>query len=171
MTAKKTLLFLIVAPGTVLMLIPHLLLQSGYRLFTLALGPLRWIGLAPAIAGSAMLLWSFWAFTFIGEGTPAPNDPPKRFVAEGFYRFVRNPMYVGILLVLLGEVLIYQSSVLLVYAVLVFLAFHLFIVFYEEPRLSQQFGETYLRYKREVPRWWPRMLKASSQDHTSEQDR
>ena len=84
MTAIKSLLFLIVAPGTVLMLIPHLLLQSGYRLFTLALGPLRWIGLAPAIAGSAMLLWSFWAFTFIGEGTPAPSDPPKRFVAEAF---------------------------------------------------------------------------------------
>jgi protein-S-isoprenylcysteine O-methyltransferase Ste14 len=171
MTAIKTLLFLIVAPGTVLVLIPHLLLRSDYRIFTLVLGQLRWIGLAPAITGTAVLLWSFWAFTFIGGGTPAPTDPPRHFVAGGLYRLVRNPMYVGVLLVLLGEVLLFQSSLLLVYSILVFLAFHLFVVFYEEPRLRRQFGETYLRYLSEVPRWWPRAHKASSQDYSSEQDR
>ena len=167
----KSILFLIAAPGTVLVLAPYLLLRSQYQLLSLPLGALRWLGLLPAFAGIAFLLWSFWAFTFIGKGTPAPIDPPKIFVAEGLYRLVRNPMYVGVLLTLMGEVLVFQSIILLVYSLLVFLAFHLFVVYYEEPRLREQFGDSYLRYLGNVPRWLPRVPRAAAPDRASDQDR
>jgi protein-S-isoprenylcysteine O-methyltransferase Ste14 len=152
----KSLLFLLVAPGTVLVLIPCLLLRSDVLTISISLGAYRWLGLILALPGLAILLWSFWAFAFIGRGTPAPTDPPKRFVAEGLYRYVRNPMYVGVFLVLLGEACLLQSPVLIVYSLLVFLAFHLFVVVYEEPRLRIRFGDSYTRYLQGVPRWLPR---------------
>jgi len=167
----KSMLFLIAAPGTVLVLVPYLLLRSQYQLLALPLGALRWLGLLPALVGIALLLWSFWAFTFIGKGTPAPIDPPKFFVAEGLYRLVRNPMYVGVLLTLLGEVLVFQSTILLAYSFLVFLAFHLFVVYYEEPRLSERFGDSYLRYLGDVPRWLPGVPRTPAPDRASDQDR
>lgn len=153
----KSLLFLLVAPGTVLVLIPHWLLRSEALAISLPLGALRWLGLIPASLGLAILLWSFWAFTFIGRGTPAPTDPPRIFVAEGLYRFVRNPMYVGVLQTLIGEGILFQHPLLLLYSILVFLAFHLFVVFYEEPHLRNRFGDPYLTYMRDVPRWIPRI--------------
>lgn len=157
-TVLKSLLFLLVAPGTVLVLVPYWLLRSDVLTISLPLGAFRWFGLLPAITGLTILLWSFWAFAFYGRGTPSPSDPPKVFVAEGLYRFVRNPMYVGVLLILIGEVFLFQSPLLIFFSIAVFLAFHLFVVFYEEPRLHDQFGDSYARYLREVPRWIPRIL-------------
>lgn len=166
----KSLLFLLVAPGTVLVLVPCWLLRSEMLSIPLSLGAFRWFGLLPAILGLAILLWSFWAFALFGRGTPSPTDPPKVFVADGLYRMVRNPMYIGVLLVLHGEVFLFQSPVLFLYSLAVFLAFHLFVVFYEEPWLCNQFGDSYSRYVREVPRWLPRAPVKTTPDGSSEQD-
>jgi protein-S-isoprenylcysteine O-methyltransferase Ste14 len=108
-------------------------------------------------SGAAFYLWCAWEFAAAGLGTPAPIDPPKVLVARGLYRVVRNPMYVGVLLVLLGESLVFGSWALLRYAVLVWLCFHLFVVLYEEPALRRKFGASYEGYRKRVWRWTPRL--------------
>ena len=104
-----------------------------------------------------ILLWSFWNFLIEGRGTPAPLDPPKKLVAVGFYRYVRNPMYVGVLLILIGHFLWFKNVWLLVYTVVAFLIVHLFVTLYEEPTLKRKFGASYETYLKEVPRWIPRV--------------
>jgi protein-S-isoprenylcysteine O-methyltransferase Ste14 len=106
--------------------------------------------------GGIILLWSFWNFLHEGRGTPAPIDPPKELVAAGFYRYVRNPMYVGILLILIGHFLWFGYWSLLVYTAFAFLSTHLFVTFYEEPTLRNKFGASYEEYCKRVPRWVPR---------------
>jgi len=111
-----------------------------------------------------------FTFAFIGKGTPAPFDPPRRLVIRGPYRFVRNPMYIGAGIALAGAALFYQSLSILIYAGLFFLATHLFVVLYEEPTLRQTFGSEYEAYCRQLRRWWPkrklkeegRMMKCDS---------
>ena len=83
-------------------------------------------------------------------------DAPKRLVARGLYRFVRNPMYVGVLLAILGQALWFGSAATLWYAMVAALFFHLFVVFYEEPTLRRKFGESYTEYAKSVPRWMPK---------------
>src|SRR5574341_1803782 len=146
MTALKTLLFTVIAPGTVTVYFPYLLLSSPTAPPPWQFGMFRYIGLPLVLLGASIYFWCAWDFTFAGSGTPAPIDPPKELVVKGLYRYVRNPMYVGVLLVLLGEAFFFASLQLLGYAGLVFLAFHLFVVLYEEPALRRQFGETYQRY-------------------------
>ena len=92
-----------------------------------------------------------------GRGTPAPIDPPKELVARGLYRYVRNPMYVGVMSILVGEALIFASRTLVWYAVTVFIGFNLFVLLYEEPTLRHKFGAAYERYCAAVPRWLPRL--------------
>lgn len=106
--------------------------------------------------GVAIYFRCAWDFASAGKGTPAPIDPPKRLVARGLYRFVRNPMYVGVLLTLLGEAWLFGSRALLAYAVIVFTWEHLVVVFYEEPALKRKFGESYSDYLARTPRWIPR---------------
>jgi protein-S-isoprenylcysteine O-methyltransferase Ste14 len=108
------------------------------------------------LLGAAIYFWCAWDFTFAGKGTPAPIYPPKELVATGLYRYVRNPMYAGILTLLLGEALFFASWRLLEYAGFVFLAFHLFVTLYEEPALRQKFGDSYKRYCATVSRWIPK---------------
>lgn len=103
-----------------------------------------------------MLVWCFWDFLAKGKGTPAPMDPPKELVVSGLYKYVRNPMYVGVLFVILGHFLWFGFWNLLIYAALVLLAFHSFVIFYEEPNLKQRFGAAYEEYLKRVPRWIPR---------------
>jgi len=152
----KTLFFLILIPGPLLIWAPYkiALLNPGGQFYP---GPFRYAALLPWLGGTVILLWSCWEFTFRGRGTPAPIDPPKVMVAEGLYRFVRNPMYLGALLILLGDVLWFQSLRLLIYAAALTAAFHLFVVFYEEPVLRRKFGSSYEDYCRRVPRWIPRL--------------
>ncbi len=102
-------------------------------------------------------LWYVSTFAFVGRGTPAPFAPPRRLVTRGPYRFVRNPMYIGVRLILVGAAIFYKSLPLLGYAVLFFLATHLFVVWYEEPTLRRTFGHEYEVYSRRVRRWWPRV--------------
>ena len=151
----KTLIFTIIAPGAVAALIPYLLLSGNPSSF-MNIGLFQSLGLIPMAIGAAIYLRCAWDFASTGKGTPAPIDPPKRLVARGLYRFVRNPMYFGVLLALLGEAWLFRSSALLVYVVIVFTWEHLFVVFYEEPALKRKFGESYSDYLARTPRWIPR---------------
>lgn len=153
LTALKTLLFTILVPGTVTILVPGLLLSSQLNRFLPAGGPFRYAGLVLIILGALIYLGCAREFTFTGIGTPAPIDPPKELVAKGLYRFTRNPMYVGVLSVVFGEALWFNSLLLAGYGVILFAGFHLFIIFYEEPALRRKFGEGYRRYCRSTPRW------------------
>ena len=153
-TLLKTLLFTILAPGTITVQVPYLLLPPGSRHFHGELG--NGLGLVVLVFGATIYFWCAWEFTFTGQGTPAPYDPPTVMVTRGLYRLVRNPMYVGVTFVLLGEAQLFASSTLLVYALVVWLGFHLRVILYEEPVLRKQFSDSYLDYCREVPRWIPR---------------
>jgi protein-S-isoprenylcysteine O-methyltransferase Ste14 len=157
----KNLLFTIVAPGTVTGLVPYLLMRSWLPQLPLELESARVIGLIPLIAGVLVYLWCVW--DFIGaRGTPAPIDPPKELVVKGLYRYVRNPMYVGILLIIIGEAILFEAGLLALYALVVFLVTHTFVILYEEPTLQRLFGERYKRYRREVGRWLPRRGSSSA---------
>ena len=151
MTALKSLLFLIVAPGMVAGYIPLGLLRWGPQITT---GILGWLALPLWLIGGAILLWSFWNFFEQGHGTPAPIDPPKELVAVGFYRYTRNPMYVGVLSVIIGHFLWFGFWYLLIYSMIVFLAFNTFVTYYEEPTLRRNFGAAYEDYCKRVPRWF-----------------
>ena len=118
---------------------------------------------APQVAGMIMVtigtviaFWCVLTFVFIGKGTPAPFDPPRRLVIRGPYRFVRNPMYIGAGMTLAGAALYYQSLSILIYTCLFFLITHLFVVLYEEPTLRRTFGDEYEAYFHRVRRWLPR---------------
>jgi protein-S-isoprenylcysteine O-methyltransferase Ste14 len=149
----KTGIFAIVAPGFVAVGVPYLLLGPRAEF---EMGRARFAGALPILLGAMVLLWCAWDFVFTGRGTPAPIDPPQALVAKGLYRFVRNPMYLALGLVLGGEAILFQSLRLAAYALLAWLACHLFVVFYEEPTLKRKFGTSYEAYCRAVPRWIPR---------------
>jgi len=106
--------------------------------------------------GLVLYFSSAWHFAVTGKGTPAPIDPPKKFVAKGFYRWMRNPMYVGGFFILTGEALLYYFWPLLVYLVVVSVVVNLFVIYYEEPTLKKKFGRTYESYRKRVPRWIPK---------------
>jgi protein-S-isoprenylcysteine O-methyltransferase Ste14 len=108
-------------------------------------------------AGAVVALWCISTFISIGEGTPAPFDPPRRLVIRGPYRFVRNPMYMGAGLALAGAALFFKSTPLLIYDCGFLLVAHLFVMVYEEPTLRQTFGPDYESYCGQVRRWWPRV--------------
>ena len=153
MIALRSLLFLIVAPGMVAGYIPLGLLLWGSQIET---GVFAYLALPLWLIGGMILLWSFWNFLNEGRGTPAPIDPPKELVAAGFYRYVRNPMYMGILAMIIGYFLWFKYWNLLIYAVVVFIAFNTFVMYYEEPTLKRKFGVAYEEYCKRVPRWIPR---------------
>ena len=125
------------------------------------MGTVRCAGLIPFTLGACVSLWCVKDFVVRGRGTPAPFDPPTRLVLLGPYRYVRNPMYVGLFLVLIGEAMLYASLFVLLYSLFLVAAAHIFVVFYEEPTLRRKFGESYEQYLRSVPRWLPRMHSAN----------
>ena len=158
MLVMRTVLFTLLAPGSVAGLVPWLIAtEPGPRIAWLLVGERHLLGLLPMALGVALYLACAGRFVVEGRGTPAPIDPPRHLVVRGLYRWVRNPMYVAVLTVLLGEVLLSASVWLAAYAGLVGLAFHLFVRWYEEPRLTAQFGESYRAYAARVPRWVPRL--------------
>jgi protein-S-isoprenylcysteine O-methyltransferase Ste14 len=119
-------------------------------------------GLLAIAIGAALALACIGEFATRGRGTPAPMDPPRELVVHGPYRIVRNPMYVGVLLVLLGELSIAFSRDFAIYIAAWFTAMNLLVRFYEEPTLRGKFGDSYERYTREVGRWWPRRPRRGS---------
>ncbi len=152
----RTLVFFALVPGTVAILIPELIRRGAPGGEPLVPG----LGLVLAAGGAALVLWSGFGFTFVGRGTPAPFDAPRELVVWGPYRWVRNPMYVGVLLLILGQAVASSSVTLLAYALLVWVLFHAFVALYEEPTLEARFGASYRDYRRRVPRWLPRLPRA-----------
>jgi protein-S-isoprenylcysteine O-methyltransferase Ste14 len=124
-------------------------------------GPARWLWLAavPSVLGFAVALRCIWDFGWTGRGTPMPLAPPQRLVVVGFYRYVRNPMYVGFYIGWLGLWIIFGRANLTAIAVAcaVVLAVALFVILYEEPTLRKKFSPDYDDYRKHVPRWLPRL--------------
>lgn len=148
----KNVLFTLVVPATVAVYVPLLFAgdlppASGLRFL---------IAVALVAAGTAIYLWCVWDFAIFGRGTPAPIDAPRRLVVRGLYRYVRNPMYVGVLTVISGWVVMFEATALLIYALCVWTFAHLFVVLYEERHLGQLFGAEYEDYRARVGRWLPR---------------
>jgi len=141
-------------------LVPWWITHWKFQPAPLNLAPLRWLGAIPLLVGIAILLDSFARFALQGLGTPAPVLPTKHLVITGLYRYVRNPMYVGVVAAICGQALLFESKYLLIYGTLVWLAVHLFVRFYEEPTLRRTFGDEYAAFCREVPRWIPRLKRA-----------
>lgn len=156
-----SLLFLVVAPGTLAGLLPWWI--TRWRLLPPLLGwsGLRVLGGLLVLLGVTVLLESFGRFALQGRGTPAPVLPPERLVVRGFYRHVRNPMYVAVTSLILGQGLLLGSAAVLQYALVVLLGFHLFVLAYEEPTLRRQFGAEYESYCADVRRWLPRLRPRS----------
>jgi protein-S-isoprenylcysteine O-methyltransferase Ste14 len=113
------------------------------------------LGLLFVVLGAALVLWCLVTFAFVGRGTAAPFDPPRRLVTVGPYRFVRNPIYIGAIIAMLGAALFYWSAALGAYALVVLIVTHLLVRFYEEPHLRRVFGQPYEDYLRTVHRWIP----------------
>jgi protein-S-isoprenylcysteine O-methyltransferase Ste14 len=155
--ATGSAVFFALAPGTVAGLIPWWL--TGWRLaapFTHWLS-LRVLGVALVVAGAAVLVQAFVRFVVEGLGTPAPVAPPERLVVGGLYRYVRNPMYVAVVIVLIGQSLLLWRPVLALYAAVAWATTAVFVLGYEQPTLRRQFGARYDAYCRAVPAWWPRL--------------
>ena len=115
---------------------------------------LRILGIGLLVLGAALVLETTARFAWQGRGTPAPWAPPERFVARGSYRVVRNPMYVGVLALILGQALLLGREILFAWAAAAWLFFHLFVVFEEEPGLRRRFGAEYEAYCARVGRWF-----------------
>jgi len=149
----KSILFFILAPGMVAGLIPLMFFRNGNQLNT---GIFSYLAFPLWVIGIVTLVWCFWDFVQKGKGTPAPLEPPKELVVSGLYKYVRNPMYVGVFTVLIGHFLWFGYWNLLIYAVIFLIPVHLFVTLYEEPYLKKNFGVIYEKYLNEVPRWFPR---------------
>ncbi len=149
----RTLVFGALVPATVIVLVPALILSATGT--SNEGGVLRLVGLVPLVLGIAILAWCFAGFIVEGEGTPAPYDPPHRLVTGRLYGWMRNPMYVAVLTILLGEAMFYGSVALLIWAVVVAGLFNFFVIYYEEPTLLRRFGPAYETYVEHVPRWVP----------------
>ncbi len=152
---------LLMLPGTVLVLIPlGVMWWTGSGFSNGAIiplkGPLFWLALLVGACGLFFLVWTVGLFRAQGEGTLAPWDPPKRLVVAGPYRHVRNPMISGVTLILFAEALLFNSFALIGWLLLFFAANAVWFVLVEEPGLERRFGESYRRYKENVPRWIPR---------------
>ncbi len=154
MDTWKQLRAILLLPGTVIVVIPATILcVTGIRPWNVALLA---VGSIFVLVGLTLMALTSRLFTKVGQGTLAPWNPPRRFVVRGVYRHVRNPMIVGVFCILLGEAVFFGSVWLLGWFAVAVLVNLIYIPFSEEPGLVQRFGEDYLLYKKNVPRWIPR---------------
>lgn len=149
--------FFAVAPGVLAGLIPWLITHWEFRPPFFDVQATRAVGMLLITAGLPGLIDSFARFALQGLGTPAPIVPPQNLVVTGLYRYVRNPMYVAVVAVILGQGLLFGDWRLLIYGALMWLAFHAFVLAYEEPVLAESFGAQYEDFRVNVPRWIPRL--------------
>jgi protein-S-isoprenylcysteine O-methyltransferase Ste14 len=122
-----------------------------------ALGGAQYAGAVLVTIGGAIAIWCIATFAVIGRGTPAPFDPPQRLVIRGPYRYVRNPMYIGAGVAMIGAALFYHSTAIVVYVLALWAVVHAFVRFYEEPTLRDKFGDEYIGYTNRVRRWLPKV--------------
>jgi protein-S-isoprenylcysteine O-methyltransferase Ste14 len=152
-----SLVFFLIAPGTVLGLVPWWITEWQLRAPFGGNGISRWLGAGLIVLGLMPLIASFARFAWDGLGTPAPIAPPSRLVVTGAYRRVRNPIYIALVVVLSGEALFFADVRVLYWALIFWAGVHLVVVGYEEPVLKEKFGAQYETYRTHVPRWLPRM--------------
>jgi protein-S-isoprenylcysteine O-methyltransferase Ste14 len=150
-------IFLVIAPGTVAVLVPWWISRWQINQPWHGIYPLRLVGILLIIFGGGVLLDSFARFAIQGLGTPAPVMPTKHLVVTGLYRYVRNPMYVGVFSAIVGQALLFANFKVLVYGVCMFSVAACFVLLYEEPTLRRTFGAEYDQFCANVPRWIPRM--------------
>jgi protein-S-isoprenylcysteine O-methyltransferase Ste14 len=149
----RAALFIVVMPGAIAGWLPLWIGGASARAPHAPSTVAQWAGVALVAAGWAVLLWCARDFATRGRGTLSPTDPPRALVTAGFYRFTRNPMYVGVVAAIVGFALWLQSRGVLLYAAAMALVFHLRVLLFEEPTLRQMFGAEYDAYCARVPRW------------------
>lgn len=153
--ALRSIVWAILLPGMIAGYIPWRFFGVS-RVHVEFGNPLQVLALISIGAGVVLLGTCIWEFGSMGRGTLSPADPAKELVVQGLYRYVRNPMYLSVSAIVLGEALLARSLALLGYWAGFFAAANLFVIFYEEPTLRRQFGESYQRYTERVGRWLPR---------------
>jgi protein-S-isoprenylcysteine O-methyltransferase Ste14 len=151
----RNLFFTILQPGAVAALVPYWIVRDDLDeiLRQTPVGLYQQTGILAFAIGFVVMIICILSFAFQGRGTLSPLDPTRKLVTAGLYKFSRNPMYVGVMLILFGEALAARSTDLGYYALVVFVCFNLFIHLHEEPRLRRVFGEEYASYCRRVRRW------------------
>ena len=153
-TAVSAAAFIAVVPGSIGGWIPLYIATGGPPVASWT--PDRIVGVVLIVVGWTILLWCTVEFVRRGRGTPSPNRAPTKLVVSGLFRFVRNPMYVGVVTAIEGIALAMHSWETALYGLIVAIAFHLRVLFYEEPRLAREFGDEFRAYCARVPRWIPR---------------
>jgi protein-S-isoprenylcysteine O-methyltransferase Ste14 len=157
MLSFKTTVATIVVPGTACFLVPYYILMASHVSLLPTVGLAQIFGGLIVACGLYMILWVSTTFVRKGQGTPIPINPPTRLVIQGLYRYVRNPMYDGAVLIVLGEAFYFHSGWLLLYVAGLWTALHTALVIYEEPQLRHRFGIEYEQYLGAVPRWIPKI--------------
>ena len=157
MAVLGSAVFFVLAPSVLAGFIPWWVTHWEFRSPFLGLEATRVAGMLLIAAGIPGLIDSFARFALQGLGTPAPIAPTRTLVVTGLYRYVRNPMYVAVVAVILGQAILLGDHRLIAYGVLIWLAFHAFVVSYEEPVLKRNFGAQYEAFRANVPRWIPRL--------------
>ena len=159
-TWVRALTYSVMFIGLMFVFLPGQLLEWTHVTRPSGTGPPQIVGAVLVILGGGLAVWCILTFAHKGRGTPAPFDPPRRLVVSGPYRWVRNPMYWGAVLILSGAALYYRSAILAGYAAFFFVAIDLFVRGYEEPTLYRLFGAEYTAYCGAVRRWWPTPSRA-----------
>lgn len=160
--SKEMIKAIIILPGTVGVIIPAILLYFSVtqglqgKIFS-ARGDTMALGLVFLVFGSMLAVKTSRLFLTLGQGTPAPWMPPRKLVVAGPYRYVRNPMISGMILILLGESLVFGSFLIFIWTVIFFAGNMIYFPLSEEKNLIKRFGQDYLEYKKNVPRWIPRL--------------
>ena len=150
-------IFLVIAPGTVAGYVPWRICRWHVGAPLLGVSSLQLVGVLLIASALPVLLDSFARFALQGLGTPAPVFPTRHLVVSGLYQYVRNPMYVAVVTLILGQGLFFASLRVLEYGIAVWAGFYLFVLFYEEPALRGSYGPDYLEFCANVPRWIPRL--------------
>lgn len=151
----RNLFFTFLQPGLVAGLFPYWILGNLVtKEFSTPFDWYQYIAITVFLVGLLIMVKCIFQFAFEGRGTLSPADPTKKLVIKGFYRYSRNPMYVGVVLILIGETLFFTSKNLLGYSTIIILCFNLFVILVEEPRLQKDFGSDYVHYCKKVRRWF-----------------
>jgi len=159
-----TIVWLFTGPGVFLFVVPRWIASLESRSLEWHATPQQWLGLWLLLNGAGLAGWCVILFFGEGEGTPLPTCPPERFVAVGPYRYVRNPMAIGLLLLLVAEACLYGSLGVALYGLVIFVLVRAFILRVEEPDLEKRFGPLYCTYKKQVPRWIPHLRQSTRLD-------
>lgn len=151
----RNLAMIVLFPGTVVVYIPYRLLGTNSAPELTPLSLTQYAAILLTAIGAVILFKSIWSFAYVGRGTLAPFDETQELIVVGLYRYVRNPMYVGVLLILLGESLFFNSSALLSCVGFCFIVANILVIGYEENRLRHKYGDDFRHYCRHVGRWIP----------------